>query len=71
MNNKYVGRRIELVFMDDAQAPPVGTQGTITHIDDIENIHVKWDNGSTLALVKDSSDRYKFIDKEWEYTPPK
>ena len=28
------GTRVELVQMDDAQAPPIGTQGTVTGVDD-------------------------------------
>ena len=29
-----IGTRVELVEMDDAQAPPIGTQGTVTGVDD-------------------------------------
>lgn len=28
-----IGTRVELVEMDDAQAPPIGTQGTVTGVD--------------------------------------
>ena len=45
------GCRVELVRMDDPQAPPVGTKGTVTHVDDVGTIHVKWDNGSGLGVV--------------------
>ena len=31
------GMRIELIEMDDPQAPPVGTRGTIIAVDDIGN----------------------------------
>ncbi len=44
------GTRIELDFMDDIKALPVGTIGTVNHVDDIGQIHVLWDNGSTLPL---------------------
>lgn len=30
-----VGCRVELVRMDDPQAPPVGTKGTVRGVDDI------------------------------------
>lgn len=43
-----VGSRVELVKMDDIQAPPVGTKGTVNGVDDIGNILVHWDNGSGL-----------------------
>ena len=43
-----VGTRVELVQMDDPQAPPVGTKGTVRGVDDIGSIMVAWDNGSGL-----------------------
>ena len=45
------GTRVELVRMDDVQAPPVGTQGTVTGVDDIGSIMVAWDNGSGLSVA--------------------
>lgn len=46
-----VGSRVKLVFMDDAQAPPVGTLGTVSCVDAIGTIHVRWDTGSTLGVT--------------------
>lgn len=45
------GTRIRLVSMDDAQAPPIGTIGSVLFVDDIGTIHMEWDNGSSLGLV--------------------
>lgn len=45
------GTRVELVQMDDAQAPPVGTLGTVWSVDDTGSIMVHWDNGSGLNVV--------------------
>ena len=45
------GTRVELIRMDDPQAPPVGTRGTVTAVDDIGTIHVKWDTGSSLGVA--------------------
>lgn len=45
------GTRVELVKMDDVQAPPIGTKGTVVGVDDIGTIHVMWDNGSSLGIV--------------------
>ena len=45
------GTRVELVQMDDAQAPPVGTLGTVWVVDDTGSIMVHWDNGSGLNVV--------------------
>ena len=43
--------RVELVSMDDIQAPPIGTKGTVEKIDDIGTVFCKWDNGSGLGFV--------------------
>ena len=45
------GTRVELVQMDDAQAPPVGTLGTVWGVDDTGSIMVHWDNGSGLNVI--------------------
>ena len=42
---------VELVHMDDSQAPPVGTRGKVLLVDDIGTIHVAWESGSTLGIV--------------------
>lgn len=45
------GCRVELVRMDDVQAPPVGTKGTVIGVDDTASVMVKWDNGCGLNVV--------------------
>ncbi len=45
------GTRVELVRMDDVQAPPIGTKGTVYGVDDTSSILVNWDNGSGLNVV--------------------
>ena len=45
------GTRVELIRMNDEQAPPVGTRGTVRGVDDIGSIMVAWDNGSGLNVV--------------------
>ncbi len=45
------GCRVELVRMDDVQAPPVGTKGTVLGVDDTGSVMVRWDNGSGLNVV--------------------
>ena len=45
------GTRVELVKMDDAQAPPVGTKGTVRGVDDMGSIMVAWDNGCGLSVA--------------------
>ena len=46
-----VGCRVELVRMDDPQAPPIGTLGTVRGVDDIGSIMVSWDNGCGLSVA--------------------
>ena len=41
------GLRIELIHMDDPQAPPAGTRGTIITVDDVGDLVVAW--GSCLG----------------------
>mgnify|MGYP002681780272 FL=1 len=45
------GTRVELLKMDDPQAPPIGTYGTVLGVDDIGSILVSWDSGGSLNIV--------------------
>ncbi len=45
------GCRVELLCMDDPQAPPTGTLGTVVGVDDTGSIIVRWDNGCGLNVV--------------------
>lgn len=50
--NYFPGDRILLVHMEGDPFPvPDGTRGTVQHIDDMNQIHVRWDNGSGLAVI--------------------
>ena len=51
-----VGCRVELLHMDDMQAPPIGTFGTVTGVDDIGTIHVSWDTGGSLGIAYGEDD---------------
>ncbi len=52
IKNKYLpGMRVRLLKMDDLQAPPIGTEGTVRGVDDIGSIMVAWDTGSSLNVV--------------------
>lgn len=51
LKEKYVkGTRIELLKMYDIQEVPPKTKGIVDFVDDIGQIHIQWENGSTLAL---------------------
>ena len=56
------GTRVELAHMEDEQAPPIGTTGTVVGVDDIGSIMVHWDNGSSLNVVY-GEDRCRKTDK--------
>lgn len=45
------GTRVELIRMDDVQAPPVGSMGTVLGVDDTGSLLMRWDNGSGLNVV--------------------
>ena len=45
------GTRLELISMDDPQAIPPGSRGTVDHVDDMGTIHMRWDSGRSLGLV--------------------
>ena len=52
MRKKYPpGTRVKLARMDDPQAPPIGTCGTVLYVDDMADIGVRWDTGSGLNVV--------------------
>lgn len=46
-----VGTRVELVRMEDFQAPPVGTRGTVKGVDGLGSVLMRWDNGSSLSVI--------------------
>ncbi len=45
------GTRVILEKMEDKQAPPVGSLGTVIGVDDTASLLMKWDNGSGLNVV--------------------
>jgi hypothetical protein len=47
-----IGTRVKLVRMDDPYAKiTIGTKGTVSNVDDIGTIHVKWDTGHHLGIA--------------------
>lgn len=57
-----VGKRIRIIEMKGENFP-MGMEGYITSVDDMCNIHVKWDNGSTLSVIPDE-DRYEIYGRK-------
>lgn len=57
--------KIRLLELKDAFAPPYGTIGKVTKVDDIGTIHVLWETGSTLGLI-DGIDQFEVISKPYK-----
>ena len=55
------GCRVELLHMDDLQAPPMFTKGTVTGVDDAGSIMVHWDTGCGLSVAY-GEDRCRRVD---------
>ena len=45
------GTKVELLGMNDPQAPPTGTMGEVMGVDDAGQILVRWETGSSLSLI--------------------
>ena len=45
------GAKVELLGMDDPQAPPMGTMGEVMGVDDAGQLLVRWETGSSLSLI--------------------
>lgn len=61
------GARVELLQMDDLQAPPIGMKGTVVGVDDAGSIMVRWDNGSSLNVAY-GADRCRLLVGEFTKT---
>ena len=58
------GTKVELLAMDDKQAPPVGTIGEVMAVDDIGQLVMQWQNGSGLNLIPGVDSFRKACEKE-------
>ena len=45
------GTKIKLIYMNNESQMPSGLIGTVEFIDDAKQIHVRWENGSSLSLI--------------------
>lgn len=45
------GIKVRLIHMEDEPQMVEGLEGTIDYVDDALQIHVNWENGSSLALI--------------------
>ena len=56
------GTRVELLAMDDPQAPPTGTMGEVIGVDDAGQLLVQWETGSSLSLIP-GVDSFRIVQK--------
>jgi hypothetical protein len=48
----YVGKRIRCDYCSDTYSPiESGTEGIVRYVDDMNTLHIEWENGRTLGLV--------------------
>jgi hypothetical protein len=60
--NEYLkGKRVKCIKMNDEYPIEPNEVGTIDTVDDMGTIHVKWDNGRRLGLVREE-DQYEILD---------
>ena len=68
LRKKYpVGTKLQLISMRNEKYPILsGTVGVVTHIDDAGSIHMRWENGSSLALIPEI-DSFQIVSeaKKW------
>ena len=56
------GKRIRLIRTTDEYTDlKPGTEGTVTFVDSMGTVHVRWSTGSTLGLIEAAGDRYEVI----------
>lgn len=70
------GTKIRMIHMDDPQAIPEGTEGEVEFVDDGGMLHMKWENGSGLAidvfedtfevLKQDNEQKVIYVDKKFK-----
>lgn len=63
VDRSIVGRRIRVdVCTDPHTHLEPGQEGTVSSVDDLGTVHVRWDSGSTLGLVAAAGDRWTLLD---------
>jgi Domain of unknown function (DUF4314) len=70
MSDTKLGDRVEVIRCYDAYTKlRRGTRGTVTLIDQLGTVHVRWDDGRNLGLVP-GQDEWRVIAAEEESSEP-
>lgn len=56
------GIKVRLLYMEGESQMPKGLEEIIDYVDDAPQIHVNWENGSSLALIPEV-DTFEIIKK--------
>jgi hypothetical protein len=57
-----VGQRVRLVrTLDSWTRLRAGDEGVVSLVDDVGTVHVRWDNGLNLGLVRESGDAWEIV----------
>lgn len=58
------GTKIKCIKLEDSFNPiPSGTVGSVEYVDDANQIHMNWENGSSLALIPEL-DEFEIIERK-------
>ena len=81
LKEEIIGKRVRLIRMENPYTKlKSGDEGLVTGVDDLSQIMVKWDDGSSLSLIPDL-DEYEILEsrriklflefvKNYEYKVP-
>lgn len=59
---KYLkGKRVRMIHMEDVDPIERGQCGVVEFVDDLNQLHVKWDDGRTLAIIPEK-DQFEILD---------
>jgi hypothetical protein len=59
---KYLkGKRVRMISMEDVDPIQAGQCGVVQFVDDLNQLHVKWDDGRTLAIIPEK-DQFEVLD---------
>jgi hypothetical protein len=64
VDKSLIGKRVCLVRCSDPYTSlRAGDEGTVESVDSFGTVHVSWDNGSSLGLIKDDGDMFTVLEE--------
>lgn len=55
-------QRVRLIRTNDPYTDlRYGDTGTVVFVDDFGTVHIKWDNGSSLGLIREDGDVWEYL----------